>query len=106
MPTALTWPNPRSIQRDQQRLEREVRRELRLLTLGVGATRRGVPRGQERVVRIRQHAAALEKVVLAAVAAARPCKRMPRQPSDNRACDRSWDLSTSHRPTEPGPTRS
>ena len=44
------------------------------------ATHRKVPRGQGRVVRLPQHTAALEKVVLGAFTTARPCKPKPNRP--------------------------
>ena len=44
------------------------------------ATHRKVPRGQGRVVRLPEHTAALEKVVLASFTTARPCKAKPNRP--------------------------
>ena len=44
------------------------------------ATHRKVPRGQGRVVRLPQHTAALEKVVLGAFTSARPYKPKPNRP--------------------------
>jgi len=44
------------------------------------ASHRKVPRGQGRVVRLPQHTAALEKVVLGAFTTARPCKPKPNRP--------------------------
>ena len=44
------------------------------------ATHRKVPRGQGRVVRLPEHTAALEKVVLASFTTARPCKPKPNRP--------------------------
>jgi len=44
------------------------------------ASHRRVPRGQGRVVRLPEHTAALEKVVLAAFTSKRPCKPKPNRP--------------------------
>ena len=49
------------------------------------ATHRKVPRGQGRVVRLPQHTAALEKVVLASFTTARPCKPKPNRPPSQAA---------------------
>lgn len=44
------------------------------------ATHRKVPRGQGRVVRLPEHTAALEKVVLGSFTTARPCRPKPNRP--------------------------
>ena len=44
------------------------------------ASHRKVPRGQGRVVRLPEHTAALEKVVLDSFTTARPCKPKPNRP--------------------------
>ena len=87
------------------------------------ATHRKVPRGQGRVVRLPEHTAALEKVVLGAFTTARPPKPKPNRPPSQAARAIAADIGggatqrgepvidlavypTSHRPTEPAPAMS
>lgn len=56
------------------------------------ATHRKAPRGRGRVVRLPQHTAALEKVVLANFTTARPCKPKPNRPPSQAALAIAADL--------------
>ena len=62
------------------------------------ATHRKVPRGQGRMVRLPEHTAALEKVVLASFTTAGPCKPKPNRPPSQAAPAIAADLggSTEH----------
>lgn len=64
------------------------------------ATHRKAPRGRGRVVRLPQHTAALEKVVLANFTTARPCKPKPNRPPSQAALAIAADLGD-HQTAEP-----
>ena len=57
------------------------------------ASHRKVPRGQGRMVRLPEHTAALEKVVLAAFTTAGPCKPKPNRPPSAAALAVAADLA-------------
>ena len=65
------------------------------------ATHRKVPRGPGRVVRLPEHTAALEKVVLGAFATARPCKPKPNRPPSAAARAIAADLGSGVEHGEP-----
>ena len=64
------------------------------------ATHRKAPRGRGRVVRLPQHTAALEKVVLANFTTARPCQPKPNRPPSQAALSIAADLG-GHQTAEP-----
>lgn len=65
------------------------------------ASHRTVPRGQGRVVRLPEHTAALEKVVLGAFTTARPCAPKPNRPPSAAALAIAADLGGSGAEAEP-----
>ena len=65
------------------------------------ASHRKVPRGQGRVVRLPEHTAALEKVVLGAFTTNRPCKPKPNRPPSAAALAIAADIGASVAETEP-----
>ena len=65
------------------------------------ATHRKSPRGQGRVVRLPEHTAALEKVVLGAFTTARPCKPKPNRPPSAAARAIAADIGGGVTPGEP-----
>ena len=65
------------------------------------ATHRRVPRGQGRMVRLPEHTAALEKVVLASFTTAGPCKPKPNRPPSAAALAIAADLGGSMQDGEP-----
>ncbi|MCY4620577.1 MAG: hypothetical protein OXD34_01890 [bacterium] len=65
------------------------------------ATHRNVPRGQGRMVRLPEHTAALEKVVLASFTTARPCKPKPNRPPSAAARAIAADLAAGVEHDEP-----
>ncbi|MDE0439386.1 MAG: IS21 family transposase [bacterium] len=65
------------------------------------ATHRRVPRGQSRMVRLPEHTAALEKVVLASFTTAGPCKPKPNRPPSAAARAIATDLGGGMQHGEP-----
>ena len=65
------------------------------------ATHRKVPRGQGRMVRLPEHTAALQNVVLAAFTTARPCKPKPNRPPSAAALAIAADIGSVVAETEP-----
>jgi len=65
------------------------------------ATHRRVPRGQSRIVRLPEHTAALEKVVLASFTTAGPCKPKPNRPPSAAARAIATDLGGGMQHGEP-----
>ena len=65
------------------------------------ATHRKVPRGQGRMVRLPEHTAALEKVVLASFTTKRPCKPKPNRPPSSAALAIATDLADGMQHGEP-----
>ena len=65
------------------------------------ATHRKVPRGQARMVRLPEHTAALEKVVLASFTTAGPCKPKPNRPPSQAALAIAADVAGSAEYSDP-----
>ena len=65
------------------------------------ATHRKVPRGQGRMVRLPEHTAALEKVVLASFTTAGPCKPKPNRPPSQAALAIAADVAGSAEYSDP-----